>query len=1186
MAKKTKKKTPKKKTPTAAAIGAAAANGATTTAATSTSDSFIPIISPSPVLDLKKVYANPTEMILEYQDLIKKTIPSFENELTELKEKMNIFVFQIETPKEENKKKFLKLIDAVEKMHFKISLLFHTQFGKLEKKMEGDKKSIRLLEKEKLDNVLPPFNVFITFVENEVKDFLTRHINDVKNFYASASSLKSEFTKWLRASVFDPIRDVVRLFYFGDNPRDKFVRLAEDPMDLEYPDINFIDPKAYVRYYGFVSQTELLKASTISFEEFEQNYKVKKEVKFSYDRVKDDDKLNEEKDNERKLAAGEELKKKLKQKTRKKQIRFNDLQNKFEKLKEDTYGVEETKANDPFSKEEDHDVDDDYSLAGKKSIAGGDPDDDQEEEEQEDEQEEEGKEEKEEAKAEDLVNDLAVAEVAVEGLQDEINLNADLKGNIFQKYNHFNFTSAQVAKAITLITTREDELKRRVFRELRRRHLLHNEPDLKKLINDKPTFVLKVLTKSYADKKQKDIFHVPQRIFRFFREWALSEDKNEEDYFANLPLMIESINKLEDCPRKNTWIDNLTNKLHVSETIQELSQFVKEKSTTFLINEDIYLFLKFKELKIDLVSREFYYETDKHQKFIYVPTDRRADLIREFNQRPNVRGLGIYKVYLAICDEYIGITERDVRNALTVVAERKDDGDERKEEKEEKKDVLIDDDEVGGAGPAPYKADEKKPYKNEEIIDNFNTTRHYQLTKQTYKQINSPVLATSPNFKWALDLIDIGYYELEYRYLLTVIDIFSKRCWIEKMKLKNSLEMFYAFLRVLYRASTYPHQIMCDNGGEFQSYLKNFCECDESFKVFVQMQNFTEPNKLTLVEKPFIKVINTLSYSPRSNGLVENLNNTVRKLIRRMITRHENNKDWIQRKNILEIENVKNNMKNVSTKFSPDQLWTPQPYLKKENTELNLLDHVENELQQKARLRLKSRARRILSINPEFEIGDIVRVKLSTLNSKIRQAIKQGDKKNLNRAFSETLFKIKSKIESKKKQRNTMYTLDNALTGERLGRQVFSNSNKVLKDKTEANKQHYRRIFGDEILLVIPEDTTTEENKTKILENVKEKLLKDNNFRDNQTRKKGESVEKFTRRRQQTQNNFLRDLNWKVDPKSKTSERSLEYEDDEIKIKNEEEEEAKKKEKEEKEKHMMEKKLDNYEASKVSSLGT
>jgi hypothetical protein len=330
------------------------------------------------------------------------------------------------------------------------------------------------------------------------------------------------------------------------------------------------------------------------------------------------------------------------------------------------------------------------------------------------------------------------------------------------------------------------------------------------------------------------------------------------------------------------------------------------------------------------------------------------------------------------------------------------------------------------------------------------------------------------------------------------------------------------------------------------------------------MQSFTEPNKLTLVEKPFIKVINTLSYSPRSNGLVENLNNTVRKLIRRMITRHENNKDWIQRKNILEIENVKNNMKNVSTKFSPDQLWTPQPYLKKENTELNLLDHVENELQQKARLRLKSRARRILSINPEFEIGDIVRVKLSTLNSKIRQAIKQGDKKNLNRAFSETLFKIKSKIESKKKQRNTMYTLDNALTGERLGRQVFSNSNKVLKDKTEANKQHYRRIFGDEILLVIPEDTTTEENKTKILENVKEKLLKDNNFRDNQTRKKGESLDRFTRRRQQTQNNFLRDLNWKVDPKSKTSERSLEYEDDEIKIKNEEEEEAKKKKKKKK----------------------
>ena len=69
----------------------------------------------------------------------------------------------------------------------------------------------------------------------------------------------------------------------------------------------------------------------------------------------------------------------------------------------------------------------------------------------------------------------------------------------------------------------------------------------------------------------------------------------------------------------------------------------------------------------------------------------------------------------------------------------------------------------------------------------------------------------------------------------------------------------------------------------------------------------------------------------------ENLNNTVRKFIRRMVTRHENNKDWIQRKNILEIENVKNNMKNVVTKFSPDQLWTPQPYLKKPKSKWHFL---------------------------------------------------------------------------------------------------------------------------------------------------------------------------------------------------------------------------------------------------------
>ena len=1200
MPKKTKKKG-KKVTPTAV------------------EPTIIPTIAPSPILDPKKVYDNVTEVVLEYKDLIAQTIPSFQKETSELKDKLNIFVFEIDASKEENKKKFLNLKEEVVKLHFKISGLFHTQFAKLEKKIQNFdgqniqsvRRNVRLLEKEKLENVLPAFNEFIVFVENDVKDFLIRHINDVKSFYTLANSLKSEFTKWLKASVFDPIRDVVYLSYFGDKKGDNFVAINEDPMELEYPDVNFINVKEYIRYYGFVSRTQLLQAKTISFEEFEENYKIKKDVKFSYDRVMDDDKLIEERANAIKIEKGEEVEeRKIKRKkTRKNQIRTNELRMKLENLQQLQQGKK-----DAEDKKDAQDKKDDL-LGGAGDSDKGEKDDKKEE-----------KEEKEEEKAE-LVNELADAEMLVEDLQDEINMHSELKGNIFQKYNHFSFTSQKVAKAITLLTTRSAELMTRVIAEVRRQNLFPNELDLQKLINEKPTYVLRVLTKSYADKKQKEIFQVPSRIYIFFKDWSTAEHQNNDEYASNLPVMIESIDKLVGAPKKATWIDNLVTKKDVSNTILELTHFVKEKSKSFLVNEDIYLFLKFKELKIDLTTREFYYETDKKQKFIYVPTDKRKELIREFNQRPNVRGLGVYKVYLAICDEYIGITEHDVRNALTTVAERKDDYKEVIEHKEEVKDDFVGGDDSSRheedkvedkaedkAEPKDDKKDdnnnkddkksEKKIIKKtdemkvEDIIDNFYKTRHYQLTKQTYKQINSPVLATSPNFKWALDLIDIGYYELEYKYLLTVIDVFSKRCWIEKMKKKNALEMFYAFLRVLYRASTFPHQIMCDNGGEFQSSLKNFCECDESYKVFIQMKSFTEPNKLTLVEKPFIKVINTLSYSPRSNGLVENLNNTVRKLIRRMVTRHENNQDWIQRKNLLEIENVKNNMKNVSTKFSPDQLWTQQPYLKKDYSELNRLDHVENELQQKARMRLKSRAKRILSINPEFEIGDIVRVKLSTLNSKIRQAIKQGDKKNLNRAFSETLFKINNKIESQSKQRNTMYTLDNALTGERLGRQVFSNTNAVLKANTKANIQNYRRIFGDEMLLVIPQDTTSEKNQMKIIEDVKTKLLSDNHFQETKTKKKGESKQKFTRRLQRSKNKFIKDLDWKVDPKSKTAKNTVEFEEDlnelqdkdkdkeKDKDKNKEDEDKQQKDKDkdkDKEKEKIKDKLEHYEASSTTS---
>ena len=1102
----------------------------------SSSSSYLPTIAPSPILDNKKRYANLTQIILEYQDLIEKTIPAFERELLQLKEKMKIFVFKIETPKDENKKKFTQLLDAVVKMHFKISGLYHTQFSSLERKIQrfeptgtggggaSPEHVLTVLEKEKNDNVLPPFNDFTEFVRTDVFDFLKSHINDVKAFYTNQRDLKVQFTKWLSPSAFDPIRDVIRNFYFLENRDDLIVT---NPMDEEYPEVHYLNPAERVRYYGLVSPAQLQNAKVITFVEFEAMYEIKENVKFSYDRVKDDDKLKEEIENEEKINREEQADgvKRKRKKTRKVQKRMKDLRLKYE----NGLGAEETKE-DHFGPEVvDDDEQDDVDGAGGAGDGPGGAGDD-----------------------EGLAIDLAEAEAAVEGLRDEINLNADLKGNIFQKYNHFNFTSQQVERAITLITTRRATLTRRVIAELTRRNLLPDEPDINKLIDERPSYVLKVLTKSYADKKQF-LFHVPLRTFNFFRDWSTAREQNDDDYATYLPVLMADVANLPANPQKQTWIDNLTTKTDVSDTIKEIARFGKEQSRQFLIREDMYLFLKFKELKIDLANRQFYYETDKHQKFIYVPTDRRQDIIREFNQRPNVRGLGIYKVYLAICDEYIGITEKDVRSALTSVADRNEED--------------ANDDGDGGAGGAESV---------DEILENLYATRHYQLTKQTYKQINSPVLATSPNFKWSIDLIDIGYYELEYKYLLTVIDIFSKRCWIEKMKKKESLEMFYAFLRVLYRASTFPHQIMCDNGGEFQSYLKNFCEVDEDFQVYVQMEAFTKPNDITLVQKPFIKIINTLSYSPRSNGLVENLNNTVRKFIRRMVTRHGNNKDWIERKNLLEIENVKNNMKNVSTKFSPDQLWTTQPYMKKEDTELNLLDHVENDLQRKARMRLKSRAKRILSINPEFQVGDIVRVKLSTLNSKIRQAIKNGDRKNLNRAFSDTLFKVKSKIESRKKQRNTMYTLDNAITGERLGRQVFSNSNAVLKAKTEANEQHYRRIFGDEMLLVIPEETTTEGEKTDIIDNVRETLLRENPYTANVTRKSGESNEHFTRRLHKSKTNFLKDLDYKVDPKSRPSETSFEHEDEQ---KAQKKEELKKK----KAKEAIKADLDDYEATKESS---
>lgn len=84
---------------------------------------------------------------------------------------------------------------------------------------------------------------------------------------------------------------------------------------------------------------------------------------------------------------------------------------------------------------------------------------------------------------------------------------------------------------------------------------------------------------------------------------------------------------------------------------------------------------------------------------------------------------------------------------------------------------------------------------------------------------------------WQADLIEMIPYEkdnLGYRYILAVIDCFSKFAWVEPCKRKSDQEIFNAFKKILIQGR-YPRNLQTDQGNEF--YNKKFKKIIDEYNV-------------------------------------------------------------------------------------------------------------------------------------------------------------------------------------------------------------------------------------------------------------------------------------------------------------------------------------------------------------------
>ena len=101
---------------------------------------------------------------------------------------------------------------------------------------------------------------------------------------------------------------------------------------------------------------------------------------------------------------------------------------------------------------------------------------------------------------------------------------------------------------------------------------------------------------------------------------------------------------------------------------------------------------------------------------------------------------------------------------------------------------------------------------------------------------------------WAADLIEMQKYSKwnkGAKYLLTVIDVFSKYCWIVALKDKKTESVSFEFDRIFKKSKRKPEKLLTDKGSEFISkHFKEFLK-----KNNIKLYHTENEEKSSIVER-------------------------------------------------------------------------------------------------------------------------------------------------------------------------------------------------------------------------------------------------------------------------------------------------------------------------------------------------
>ena len=97
----------------------------------------------------------------------------------------------------------------------------------------------------------------------------------------------------------------------------------------------------------------------------------------------------------------------------------------------------------------------------------------------------------------------------------------------------------------------------------------------------------------------------------------------------------------------------------------------------------------------------------------------------------------------------------------------------------------------------------------------------YQMTRTQHHKMNKPILSKNVNERWGIDCINMtsfannnGGQQNGYKFILTVVDYFSRFVWARRMKTQTAINVTKALKSIVEETNTYPKIIQADNGSE------------------------------------------------------------------------------------------------------------------------------------------------------------------------------------------------------------------------------------------------------------------------------------------------------------------------------------------------------------------------------------